>query len=113
MPEYLLSMMGQIPIENHPDMSRSRAIMTGLAQTMACADVVTDTWLNRVFNVLNQDDDFSQKLKRDAQEICYEHMDNVCDFKGLEVIRARWAPGMICSNIDRAMHTENRQGLTG
>ena len=102
MPDYLAAMMGQIPVEHHPRLSRSKAIMTGLAQTMSCADVVADTWLNRVFNVLNQADDFGNTLKRDAMEICYEHMENVCDFKGLEVIRTRWAPGMVWLKIDRA-----------
>ena len=112
MPDFLVTMLGQIPLKQREAMSRSRAIVTGLSKTMSCAEVVVENWLNRVFNILNESDDFSGKLQRDAREICYEHMENMCDFKTLGTVRDRWSIGMQGLNVDRASQAENRQ-VTG
>ena len=102
MPEYLLHMLSTIPVEHLPGMTRSRAIVTGLSYTMSCGEVVHESWFNRLFNLLEQPENFIWKLKNDAMEICYEHMENICDFKGVDLIRARWTIGRRGLKIDRA-----------
>lgn len=94
MPEFLRMMMGTIPVKQHPVMSREKALVMGLAQTMSCTEVMEENWLNRVVNVLNESDDFSTKMKQQVVKLCYDKVEQVCDFKGLDIIKNRWATGM-------------------
>lgn len=94
MPEFLCKMLAAIPVKHHPTMPREKAIVMGLSQTMSCAEVMEENWINRVFNVMNESDDFSAKMKQEVVKRCYDKVDQVCDFKGLEIIKARWATGM-------------------
>ena len=103
MPDFLLRMLAMIPTKQHPAMSRERAIVLGLSQTMSCAEVIEENWINRVYNIMNESADFAFKMRQEVVQHCYDKVDQVCDFKGLEVIKARWVPG-------RAGVAPSRQG---
>ena len=94
MPEFLCKMLGAIPVKQHPAMSLEKAIVMGLTQTLSCTEVIEENWINRVMNVMNESDDFSAKMKQEVVKHCYDKVDQVCDFKGLETIKNRWALGM-------------------